>query len=92
MKLASIFSSRGGMNMAFSVGGGPAVAFCCGFSEAGLPLSMQIAGRPFDDGLVLKLAHAYEQATPWRDRRPPIEIPRAEGRLHDEGEKVSHGG
>ncbi|MDP6786170.1 MAG: amidase [Rhodospirillales bacterium] len=86
MKLSSIFSSRGGMNMAFSVGGGPAVAICCGFSEAGLPLSAQIAGRPFDDAAVLKLAHAYEQATPWRDRRPPVET-------HEqvEGAKVSHG-
>ena len=88
MQLASIFSSRGGMNMAFSVGGGPAVAVCCGFSAAGLPLSMQIAGRPFDDASVLRLAHAYEHATPWRDRRPPIETPRRE----DEGVKVSHGG
>ena len=89
MKLTSIFASRGGMNMAFSVSGGPAVAICCGFSDAGLPLSLQIAGRPFDDGLVLKLAHAYEQATPWRDHRPPIE--RGTGRSLEEGAEVSHG-
>ncbi len=86
MKLSSIFASRGGMNMAFSVGGGPAVSVCCGFSEEGLPLSLQIAGRPFDDTAVLKLAHAYEQATPWRDRRPPIET-----NEQIEGAKVSHG-
>ena len=39
----------------------------------GLPLSMQIVGRPFDDATVLRVAHAYEAATPWRARRPVLE-------------------
>lgn len=56
----------------FNVTGGPAVSICNGFSVSGLPLSMQIAGRPFDDATVLRVAHAYEQATPWRDRRPEL--------------------
>ena|SRR5215469_15485432 len=34
---------------------------------------MQIAGRPFDDATVLRVAHAYEQATPWRERRPQLD-------------------
>ena len=42
------------------------------FSASGLPLSMQITGRPFDDATVLRVAHAYEQATPWRERRPQL--------------------
>src|SRR5215469_12633591 len=51
----------------FNVTGGPALAQCIGFSNNGLPLSMQIAGRPFDDATVLRVAHAYERATPWRE-------------------------
>lgn len=54
----------------FSVTGGPALAICNGYTVEGLPLSMQIAGKPFDEVSVLRVAHAYEKATPWRQRRP----------------------
>lgn len=57
---------------AFSVTGGPSVAICNGFTGDGLPLSMQISGRPFDDATVLRAAYAYEQATPWREHRPAL--------------------
>ena len=50
----------------------PALAVPCGFSEEGLPLSLQIAGRPFDETTVLRAGHAYEQATDWHTRRPPV--------------------
>ena len=50
----------------------PALAVPCGFSENGLPLSLQIAGRPFDEATVLRAGHAYEQATDWHTRRPPV--------------------
>lgn len=60
------------IHTAFSVTGGPCVAVCNGFTRDGLPLSMQIAGRPFDDATVLSAAHAYEQATQWRARRPAL--------------------
>lgn len=56
----------------FSVTGGPALAICNGYTASGLPLSMQIAGRPFDEGTVLRVADAYEKATPWRKRRPQL--------------------
>ena len=56
----------------FNVTTGPAVALCNGFTADGLPLSMQLAGRPFDETTVLKIAHAYEQATPWRSKRPML--------------------
>jgi aspartyl-tRNA(Asn)/glutamyl-tRNA(Gln) amidotransferase subunit A len=55
----------------FNVSGGPALVQCIGF-EAGLPLSMQITGRHFDEATVLRVAHAYEQATQWRAQRPDI--------------------
>jgi aspartyl-tRNA(Asn)/glutamyl-tRNA(Gln) amidotransferase subunit A len=56
----------------FSVTAGPALALCNGYSNAGLPLSMQIAGRPFNDAMVLRVGNAYERATAWRERRPAL--------------------
>jgi aspartyl-tRNA(Asn)/glutamyl-tRNA(Gln) amidotransferase subunit A len=44
----------------------------CGFTGAGLPIGLQVIGKPFDEGTILKVAHAYEQATPWRTRRPNL--------------------
>jgi len=56
----------------FNCTGGPALAVLCGFSESGLPLSMQIAGRPFDDARVLRAGHAYEQSAGFIRRRPQL--------------------
>ena len=56
----------------FNVTGGPALSACIGYTEAGLPLAMQLVGKPFDDALVLRVADAYERATPWRSRRPEV--------------------
>ena len=56
----------------FNVLGAPALAVPTGFSSAGLPLSMQIVGKPFDEALIYQVAHAYEQATDWIKRRPPM--------------------
>ena len=50
----------------------PALSVPCGFSEGGLPLSLQIAGRPFEETTVLRAGHAYEQSTEWHTRRPPV--------------------
>ncbi len=49
--------------------GGPAISVPCGFTDDGLPIGLQIVGRPGDDGGVLRLAHAFERAT--GGRRPP---------------------
>jgi|SRR5215469_16604619 aspartyl-tRNA(Asn)/glutamyl-tRNA(Gln) amidotransferase subunit A len=67
------FWRRASLTTPFNVTGGPALAQCIGFSRNGLPLSMQIAGRPFGDATVLRVAHAYEKATPWRARRPQLD-------------------
>ena len=56
----------------FSVAGNPALSVCCGFTEAGLPLSLQIVGKLFDEATVLRVGDAYEQATGWRQRRPDV--------------------
>ncbi|WP_158922287.1 amidase [Acidisphaera sp. S103] len=56
----------------FNVTGSPALVQCIGFTDDGLPLSMQVVGRPFADATVLRVAKAYEDATPWRQRRPVL--------------------
>ncbi|MCR0985013.1 amidase [Roseomonas populi] len=56
----------------FNIPTGPALAQCIGFHE-GLPLSMQVAARPFDEATVLRVAHAYERATNWRSTRPQLD-------------------
>jgi len=52
--------------------GVPALVMPCGFSEAELPLSVQIMGRHFDEATVYRVAAAYEQATEWHSRRPDV--------------------
>jgi aspartyl-tRNA(Asn)/glutamyl-tRNA(Gln) amidotransferase subunit A len=71
------FWKRASLTTPFNVTGGPALAQCIGFASNGLPLSMQVIGHPFDDATVLRVAHAYEKATPWRERRPQLD-PHAE--------------
>jgi aspartyl-tRNA(Asn)/glutamyl-tRNA(Gln) amidotransferase subunit A len=56
----------------FNVFGVPAISVPCGFTRAGLPIGMQIVGARLGETPVLALAHAYEQATEWHRREPPI--------------------
>jgi aspartyl-tRNA(Asn)/glutamyl-tRNA(Gln) amidotransferase subunit A len=53
----------------FNVWGLPAISVPCGFTQAGLPIGLQIAGPPWREDLVLRMAHAYEEATAWHKRR-----------------------
>jgi aspartyl-tRNA(Asn)/glutamyl-tRNA(Gln) amidotransferase subunit A len=57
----------------FNMTGFPALSVCNGFSSAGLPISLQIGGRPFADDLVLKAGDAYEKATNFRSVRPLLD-------------------
>jgi Asp-tRNA(Asn)/Glu-tRNA(Gln) amidotransferase A subunit family amidase len=61
------------LTMPFNVTGTPAMSVCCGYSAAGLPLAFQLCGKPFDEATVLRAAHAYEKATPWRSARPQLD-------------------
>jgi aspartyl-tRNA(Asn)/glutamyl-tRNA(Gln) amidotransferase subunit A len=54
----------------FNVLGWPALALCIGYTTEGSPLAMQVVSRPFGDGTALRIGHAYERVTPWRDARP----------------------
>ena len=56
----------------FNLAGVPAISVPCGFTQSGLPLGMQIVGKPFAEETLFRVAHAYEQATDWHNRRPPI--------------------
>lgn len=52
-----------------NLAGLPAIALPCGFSKAGLPIGMQLIGRAFEEDLLLRAAHAYEQTTNWRMKK-----------------------
>ena len=55
-----------------NLAGLPGLSVRCGFSLAGLPIGLQFIGRPFDEATLLRAAHAYERATRWQTRRPPL--------------------
>lgn len=61
-----------GFTPQWNFAGLPAVAVPCGFSSSGLPLSMQIVGKPFAEATVLKIADAYQRVTDWHLRVPPV--------------------
>jgi aspartyl-tRNA(Asn)/glutamyl-tRNA(Gln) amidotransferase subunit A len=57
--------------MPFNVTGLPALSVCTGYDD-GLPISMQIIGKPFAEATVFRTGHAYEAATMWRNQRPAL--------------------
>ena len=58
----------------FNLSGQPALSVPCGFDGDGLPIGLQVAGRPFDEATVLRIGAAYESATEWTTRRPPVHV------------------
>ena len=64
MYLSDIFT------ISVNLAGVPAIALPCGFSQAGLPIGLQMIGRPFEEETLLRAAHAYEQNTQWRAKKP----------------------
>jgi aspartyl-tRNA(Asn)/glutamyl-tRNA(Gln) amidotransferase subunit A len=66
MYLSDIFT------ISVNLAGLPGISIPCGFTKAGLPIGLQLIGKPFDEATILKVAHAYEQATDWRRRKPPL--------------------
>jgi len=59
------------LTISANLAGVPGISVNCGFTGPGLPIGLQIIGKPFDEATVLRTAHAYEQATEWRTRRAP---------------------
>lgn len=72
---------------AFDYYGIPAISVPCGFTSAGLPVGLMIAGPRFAESKVLALARAYQQATDWHKRQPPIRPDTAVPKLADIDER-----
>jgi aspartyl-tRNA(Asn)/glutamyl-tRNA(Gln) amidotransferase subunit A len=68
---ASHYGSRNFCN-AFNLTGHPAVSVPCGLDERGMPVGLQVVGRLMDEATVLRIAFAYEQRSPWKDRHPDL--------------------
>lgn len=66
MYLSDIFT------ISVNLAGLPAIALPCGFSKAGLPIGLQLIGRAFQEDTLLRAAHAYEQSTQWRTKKPAV--------------------
>lgn len=56
----------------YNLTGMPAISVPCGFTPAGLPVGLQLAGKPFDEPTVFRAAYAYQQAAGWTEKRPPL--------------------
>jgi aspartyl-tRNA(Asn)/glutamyl-tRNA(Gln) amidotransferase subunit A len=56
----------------FSTVGLPAISVPCGFTEGGLPVGLQLVGKPFSESLLLRAAQAYQESTSWHLRRPEV--------------------
>lgn len=56
------------LTMPFNLAGLPAISFPCGFSSHGLPLGLQVVGKPFEEAMILRIANAYQQMTDWHHR------------------------
>ena len=58
--------------MPFNVAGYPAISVCSGFGEGGLPVAIQLVGKPFQEPMVFRIADAFEKATEFRNKRPAL--------------------
>lgn len=63
---------RPSFTIPFNVAGYPAISICAGYGEGGLPVAVQLVGKPFDEATVFRVADAFEKATPFRNTRPAL--------------------
>jgi aspartyl-tRNA(Asn)/glutamyl-tRNA(Gln) amidotransferase subunit A len=56
----------------YNLTGMPAISVPCGFTPAGLPVGLQLAGKPFDEPTVLRAAYTYQQHARWFEKRPAM--------------------
>jgi aspartyl-tRNA(Asn)/glutamyl-tRNA(Gln) amidotransferase subunit A len=68
----SVFGVSARFCAPFNISGLPAASVPCGLSTEGLPIGLQVIGKPFDEATVLKVADAYERSTPWHQEYPTI--------------------
>jgi aspartyl-tRNA(Asn)/glutamyl-tRNA(Gln) amidotransferase subunit A len=70
----SLFSMFLHHNIPSNLTGQPALSVPCGFSSAELPIGLQLIGRPLEEARLFRIAHAYERANTWFERRPPLVV------------------
>jgi len=63
---------RPSFTIPFNVAGYPAMSICAGYGEGGLPVAVQLVGKPFDEATLFRVADAFEKATPHRNARPAL--------------------
>jgi aspartyl-tRNA(Asn)/glutamyl-tRNA(Gln) amidotransferase subunit A len=71
-EVLDMFSGRRSFTAPFNLASVPALSVGCGFTSEGLPVGLQVAGKPFGEETLFQVAYAYQQATDWHTRRPPI--------------------
>jgi aspartyl-tRNA(Asn)/glutamyl-tRNA(Gln) amidotransferase subunit A len=67
-----LFRAHARFNCPFNLSGLPAATIPCGFAPNGMPIGIQIVGKPFDEATTLRVADAFQRATDWHKRRPPL--------------------
>ena len=67
-----IVCQKPNFTMPFNVPGYPAMSICSGFGEGGLPVAIQLVGKPFQEPTLFRVADAFEKATKFRSRRPAL--------------------
>ena len=60
------------LTLPFNLTGCPAISVPCGFSQAGLPIGMQLVGKHFTESVLLRAAHQYQLETDWHRRTPEV--------------------
>jgi aspartyl-tRNA(Asn)/glutamyl-tRNA(Gln) amidotransferase subunit A len=60
------------LTISVNLAGIPALSLPCGFDQSGMPIGMQIVGKHFDEATILRVGHAYEQATEWSKQKPDL--------------------
>ena len=76
-KLETAFAYTDSLGSGGNLAGLPALSMPCGFSKAGLPIGIQVVGRPWDEARILALGRLYQENTDWHRRRPPIRPPKS---------------
>ena len=70
----SVFGVSARFCAPFNISGLPAISVPCGFSPEGMPIGLQIVGKPFDEETVLRIADTFERSTQWHLKYPPIAV------------------
>ena len=72
-EMVDSFGGRRQFTSPFNLANVPAMSVCCGFSDGGMPVGMQIVSKPFDEQTIFNVAYAYESATDWHKMRPNLD-------------------